>query len=101
MSRSPIGRSSIGPVLFGLYLLLYGSFVLLAAFSPATMDRPIAGINLAVWYGFALIAAAVVAALIYGMMAPTDPRDDAARSDATDATTTDATTTDATTPEGN
>ena len=68
-------RSRLGPILFGLYLLLYGTFVLLAAFSPATMDRPIAGINLAVWFGFGLIGAAVIMALIYGMFAPVDAGD--------------------------
>lgn len=54
-------------VLFGLYLLLYGGFVLLNAFSPQTMERtPWAGVNLAIWYGFGLIVAALVLALIYG-----------------------------------
>ena len=97
-----MSRSHIGPVLFGLYLLLYGSFVLLAAFSPATMDQPIAGINLAVWYGFALILAAVVAALIYGVMAPADPLDaDSLDEVATEPSTTSTTTPPTTTPEGN
>ena len=70
MSRSPSGRSLLGPILFAVYLLLYGGFVVLAALSPATMDAPIGGINLAVWYGFVLIIAAVVLALIYGVFAP-------------------------------
>jgi uncharacterized membrane protein (DUF485 family) len=41
--------------------------VLLAAFSPESMEAtPLAGVNVAIWYGFGLIAAALVLALIYG-----------------------------------
>jgi len=61
-------QSRLGLVLFLLYLVLYGGFVLLNAFSPKTMElTPIAGINLAILYGFGLIIAAIVLALIYGL----------------------------------
>jgi uncharacterized membrane protein (DUF485 family) len=60
-------NSRIGLVLFGVYLVFYGAFVLIAAFSPQTMEAtPLAGVNLAVWYGFGLIVGALVLALIYG-----------------------------------
>ena len=60
-------NSRIGLVLFFLYLLLYGGFVLLNAFSPSTMEAtPIAGVNVAILYGFGLIVAAFVMALVYG-----------------------------------
>jgi uncharacterized membrane protein (DUF485 family) len=59
-------NSRIGLVLFGLYLLFYGSFVLLAAFVPGVMETPLAGVNLAIWSGFGLIAAALLLALVYG-----------------------------------
>jgi uncharacterized membrane protein (DUF485 family) len=60
-------NSRIGLVLFALYLALYSGFVALAAFSPTTLEAtPLAGVNLAVWYGFGLIVAAFVLALIYG-----------------------------------
>jgi uncharacterized membrane protein (DUF485 family) len=60
-------NSRIGLALFAVYLLFYGGFVLLAAFSPQTMEAtPLAGVNLAIWYGFGLIIAAIVLALIYG-----------------------------------
>ena len=75
MSRSVDSPPRVGQVLFLLYLLLYVSFVVLAAFSPATMDRPIAGINLAVWYGFLLIVAAVALAVLYGVLAPSGDGD--------------------------
>lgn len=60
-------NSRIGLVLFAVYLLLYGGFVYLAAFSPQTMEAtPLAGVNLAIWYGFGLIGAAFLLALVYG-----------------------------------
>jgi uncharacterized membrane protein (DUF485 family) len=60
-------NTRLGLWFFGVYLLLYGGFVLLAAFSPESMERtPLAGVNLAIWYGFGLIVAAIVLALVYG-----------------------------------
>jgi len=60
---SPLGLS-----LFLLYLLLYTGFVLLNAFSPETMEAtPVAGVNVAILYGFGLIISAFVLALIYGI----------------------------------
>ena len=61
-------NSRIGLTLFAVYLLLYGGFVYLAAFSPATMEAtPLAGVNVAIWYGFGLIGAAFLLALVYGL----------------------------------
>ena len=69
-------NARIGLVLFAFYLLLYGGFVVLNAFSPETMEAtPLAGVNLAVWFGFALIAAAMIEALIYGWLC-SRPADD-------------------------
>ncbi len=60
-------NSRIGLAMFAVYLVLYGGFVLIAAFSPQTMElTPLAGVNLAIWYGFGLIAVAILLALIYG-----------------------------------
>lgn len=62
-------NSRYGVILFTVYLLLYAAFVLLNTFVPEVMDRvPFAGINLAIWYGFGLIAAALVLALIYSWL---------------------------------
>jgi uncharacterized membrane protein (DUF485 family) len=45
--------SRLGLALFGIYLLLYGGFVLLNTFAPASMEStPWAGVNFAVLYGF-------------------------------------------------
>lgn len=62
-------NARIGLALFGVYLLLYGGFVGLSAFSPQTMEStPLAGVNLAILYGFALIVFAFVLALLYGLL---------------------------------
>lgn len=63
-----IRHSRLGLILFFLYLLLYGGFVLLNTFSPETMElTPVAGVNVAILYGIGLILAALVLALIYGI----------------------------------
>ncbi len=55
-----------GLVLFAVYVALYGGFIYMAAFRQAAMSEPIwGGVNLAIVYGFALIAAAFVLAMIY------------------------------------
>ncbi len=62
-------NARIGLVLFAVYLVLYGGFVLLNTFAPQTMEAtPIAGINLAILYGFGLIIAALLMALLYGVL---------------------------------
>ncbi len=59
-------NTRLGLVLFAVYVAFYGSFMALSAFRPAAMSRPfLGGVNLAVVYGFALIAAAIVLALLY------------------------------------
>lgn len=71
--RTAARNAKLGLILFFIYLVLYGGFVLINAFSPDTMDvRPVAGINLAVLYGFGLIIAAFVLALLYGFMCRND-----------------------------
>jgi len=76
-------NSRIGLVLFGVYLLLYGGFVGLNTFAPQSMETtPWAGVNLAILYGFGLILAALVLAVVYGLLCkPTDDRTSAAESD--------------------
>ena len=62
-------NSRIGLILFAVYLLLYIGFVLLNTFSPETMElTPVAGVNVAILYGFGLIIAAFVLALLYGAL---------------------------------
>lgn len=61
-----------GLILFAIYVVLYLGFMLLSVLRPDLMDAeplgegvPGAGVNLAILYGFGLIAAALVLALIY------------------------------------
>lgn len=62
-------NARIGLVLFVFYLLLYGGFVFLNAFSPDLMETtPFGGVNLAIIYGFGLILAAFVLSLVYGFL---------------------------------
>ena len=61
-------NTSLGLALFYVYLLIYGGFVGLNAFAPDVMEQtPFAGVNLAILYGIALIVAALLLALIYGV----------------------------------
>ncbi|MCG8648849.1 MAG: DUF485 domain-containing protein [Pirellulales bacterium] len=81
MSSPPPGsgprrfNTRLGMILFTVYLALYLGFVLINAFDADLMERVVlSGLNLAVVYGFGLIIAALVLALIYGAMC----RDDSA-----------------------
>ena len=66
-------NARIGFVLFLVYSAFYGSFVLLNALMPDIMEiRPIAGINLAILYGFGLIIVALLLALVYGVACRTE-----------------------------
>ncbi len=71
--------SRLGMSLFLLYLALYTGFVLLNAFSPETMEAtPVAGLNVAILYGFGLIVSAFVLALIYGIFSKSSTPNDSA-----------------------
>lgn len=62
-------RARYGLILFAVYLALYVGFMVLNAFAPSIMEStPFAGVNLAILYGFALIVAAVLLALIYAWL---------------------------------
>ena len=55
-----------GLVLFAVYVAMYGGFIFLSVFRPDLLRaRPFGGVNLAIIYGFGLIAAALVLAVIY------------------------------------
>lgn len=75
MSRAHNNRLAL--ILFAVYLLLYCGFLLINVFQPDLMETtPFAGVNLAIWYGFGLILAAVVLAFFYGMMCKSDKPSD-------------------------
>ncbi|MEN1681481.1 MAG: DUF485 domain-containing protein [Planctomycetota bacterium] len=70
--ESPPGQyaARIGLVLFAVYSAFYAGFVVLGAVAPGAMEAtPVAGLNVAVLYGFGLIVAAFVLAVVYGWLA--------------------------------
>jgi uncharacterized membrane protein (DUF485 family) len=62
-------NARIGIVLFVVYLAFYAGFVLLGTFALSFLaQRPWAGVNLAIWYGFGLIVSAMAVALLYSWL---------------------------------
>ncbi|MFO0919559.1 MAG: DUF485 domain-containing protein [Planctomycetaceae bacterium] len=57
-----------GLILFAIYFSGYAIFVLINAFWPDVMSRPIGGVTFAVSYGLGLIAAAIVLAFVYSWL---------------------------------
>ena len=67
-------NTRLGLILFTIYLVLYLGFVLINAFAAKLMDTIVlAGLNLAIVYGFALIVFALVLAMIYGCLCRAEP----------------------------
>jgi uncharacterized membrane protein (DUF485 family) len=59
-------KSKLGIKLFWLYCIIYMGFVALAVFATETLKTPVlAGVNLAIIYGMALIVFAIILGLIY------------------------------------
>jgi uncharacterized membrane protein (DUF485 family) len=62
-------RAQVALRLFAVYCALYAGFMWLNAFRPQWMEwRPALGVNLAIWYGMALIVGALVLALVYAVL---------------------------------
>ena len=60
--------------MFFVYLTLYAGFVGLNAFCPQLMElTPVAGLNVAILYGFGLILGALALSLIYGVLCACRP----------------------------
>lgn len=77
LSDTQRSNARLGLWLFAFYLVLYLGFVLLSAFAAQVMERPVvAGLNLAIVYGFGLIIGALLLALIYGMLCKGEPIDE-------------------------
>ena len=59
-------NTRVGVILFIVYVVFYGGFMALSAFSPETMSEPfLGGVNVAAVYGFALIIVPLLLAFIY------------------------------------
>jgi uncharacterized membrane protein (DUF485 family) len=62
-------KQRIGIILFLIYSLIYLGFILINVFASDWMSVPVmAGMNLAVFYGFFLIIIAIVMGLIYNTL---------------------------------
>jgi uncharacterized membrane protein (DUF485 family) len=81
-------NTRLGLILFVVYLAFYLIFVLINAFAANVMETVVvAGLNLAIVYGFGLIGLALLLALIYGGLCRNEPLTssvDAASHDAAD-----------------
>ena len=67
-------NTRLGLSLFAVYLVFYLGFVLINAFAADVMETVImAGLNLAIVYGFGLIFLALLLALIYGGLCRNEP----------------------------
>lgn len=70
-------NTRLGLWLFALYFVAFAAFVVINATIPQWMDRVIVtGLNLAIVYGFALIAGAFVLAIVYACLCKS-PREQA------------------------
>ena len=66
-------NAGLGMGMFVLYLLLYLGFMGIAAFNYELFGSvQVGGVNLAIFYGMGLIAAALVLALIYMVLCKRD-----------------------------
>ncbi|MCA8982329.1 MAG: DUF485 domain-containing protein [Planctomycetaceae bacterium] len=66
---SSVRNNRLAAQLFSLYLLFYSGFILINIFAPQLMEMtPLAGVNVAIWYGFGLIILAVILAFLYGLL---------------------------------
>ena len=64
----------LGLVLFAIYFVMYASFVGITVYDYRILGRPaLMGLNLAIVYGFGLIIAAFVMAVIYMVMCRKEP----------------------------
>jgi len=61
-------NARLGLRLFAVYGLIYGLYVVVGAFMPGVMNARLAGVNVAVVWGFGLIVLAFLMALVYGWL---------------------------------
>jgi len=61
-------KTRLGLWMFALYLIVYAGFVVVNSVWPGLMERSVGSLNLAVVYGFGLIAFALVLALVYNFL---------------------------------
>ena len=61
-------KTRLGLILFFVYALVYGVFVLINTVNPVLMEKEMmGGLNLAIVYGFGLIIFAILLGIIYNI----------------------------------
>jgi uncharacterized membrane protein (DUF485 family) len=63
--RSIHYKTKLGVIMFVIYALVYGGFILINVAFPRWMKLDVGGLNVAIVYGFGLIVMAVIQAFIY------------------------------------
>jgi uncharacterized membrane protein (DUF485 family) len=66
--KSESFKRKLGLIMFAAYTTFYFVFVFLCVFSPSLVATKIGGLNLAITYGFALIAVAIILAIVYNII---------------------------------
>ena len=62
-------NARLGHWLFAGYLALYLGYMWMVSFRPDLMRMiPAGGLNMAIWYGFGLIIAAILLSFVYGWL---------------------------------
>jgi uncharacterized membrane protein (DUF485 family) len=78
--RNPVIESHnarLGLWLLSVYVIAYGVFMYLCAFGQETLAQPMGPLNVALVYGFGLIAGALILAILYLCLSKTNPAGDA------------------------
>jgi uncharacterized membrane protein (DUF485 family) len=77
-SSSSLRNARWGLLLFSIYFIFYAGFIGLNTFAPEIMSKTWwGGVNVAIWYGMALIAAAFGLAIVYLYHAEDDHHEEA------------------------
>ena len=58
-------KTRLGVIMFLVYAAVYAAFILIGVFEPAWMRADVGSLNVAIVYGFGLIALAIVLAFVY------------------------------------
>jgi uncharacterized membrane protein (DUF485 family) len=65
-------NARLGLWLLAVYVIAYGVFMYLCAFGQETLAQPVGSLNVALVYGFGLIAGALLLALLYLWLSKTN-----------------------------
>ncbi|MCR4393855.1 MAG: DUF485 domain-containing protein [Dehalococcoidales bacterium] len=61
-------KTKLGLFMFAAYTVIYFSFIFICVLNPRTMALDVGSLNVAIVYGFGLIALAIVLALVYNYL---------------------------------